>query len=509
MSVTPGAFNTARPAAGDAPVTSDSRAGRISGAPSRPRFALSRRTTPGPLLSSAGAMAAGTLLGAGTGVLFWSLAARTSDQHTLGQATTAVAVMTLVALVSGQPLAVTILRRLPPLLIRPVRLDVPAHSAAWPGAVPPARDPAAPVAVVAAAVCISAAAAVLLGGLAVLALPAVGLAGARDAGTGLVLVLAAATQAVGLVVDAAAVAARHGRLVVVRSACHGGGKLVALTALTLAAGAVAGPAAVLGTWALAGLASTVLALSRLRAALSANAEAVGRRRPPTGLRSVLAGAQVLRGGGAAQLTGILAASAAVQVLPILISAVSGPAAAGVFSLSWMVAGLLFMASTSLCSALLTTVAADLGGLRASVRQAVRWHALVLVPGVGVLALGAAGLLQLAGVHDAATGAPVLQVLAVSAVPNAAANCLVALLRAYERLAAVAISTCAGAVSTLLAAAVLTAGWGPTGTAAGWGAGQLVTTVVAAVFVLRTLRATRDHPRSGLSGSGSALARSVS
>jgi O-antigen/teichoic acid export membrane protein len=379
---------------------------------------------------SVGVMAS-TILASATGWLFWVVATHRWPTSQIGVATSLVAALTSIALIAGQPIATTMLLRVPRSRHREDLLV------------------AGLVVAIAIALAESAVAiAVLPGNVAVV----------RTVGLALLFAVGAAAAAAGIVLDAGSLAIRKPEYMVGRNGLHGGGKLLLLIAVAIPAGLVSGPFAVVGVWATLSVATSLWEWDRWR-------RAAGPRLEARTAASRRAGYAELKEGFGLQVVGTLGGSLPPQVLPILVVGILGKDQAGWFSITWLVGSLCFMISPAVCQALLAEGSLRPTELDRKTRTAVVLSAGLLLPPLLVYVFFGGAVLGLFGATYAAHGTTLLIVLAISAIPDLVTNVAVARYRVQGRLGAAAIVNTLIAVVAIGGAAwalhdhgILAAGW---------------------------------------------------
>jgi O-antigen/teichoic acid export membrane protein len=277
-----------------------------------------------------------------------------------------------------------------------------------------------------------------------------------------------AAQSVGATLDMAALALRSSRLAALRNTATAVLRLPVLFGVSVAAGSVGGSVAAVAASSTVSLASVVWLL-RVLGRLTNGSER------PAPLRTVFrdlgrgAGTQAFVAAG----TGLPA-----QVLPVVVVALAGTYAGGQFGVAWLVGSSCFMVAPMVCSSLLTEGARQTEHLATRVVHASFLIAALLAVPLAAYLLAGERILAVFGDGFGGGGAAVLSLLAMSALPNAALNVSVSVLRAHERLRSAAVSSMlAGAVS-LLGASLLVPSLGASGAALGWLVGQALGAVVA-------------------------------
>jgi O-antigen/teichoic acid export membrane protein len=108
---------------------------------------------------------------------------------------------------------------------------------------------------------------------------------------------------------------------------------------------------------------------------------------------------------------------AVFGLPLVVLALAGPESAATYGIAWQIAFALYLVVNGMGQSLVAHNATDPAGLRAAVRSMVVKSLTLLLPAVVVIAPGAYLVLWVFGEDYAETGAVLLALLALSAIPN--------------------------------------------------------------------------------------------
>jgi O-antigen/teichoic acid export membrane protein len=355
---------------------------------------------------SFGIMASTTLTSL-AGFLFYVIAAHRWPAGQVGVATSLVAALSTIALIAGQPIATTILLRIPRAAHRRHLLHAGLLSA----------------------MAISSVEAVI----AIVVLPS-SVHEVRTVGLGALFCVGAIATSAGIVLDASSLAIRRPQLMVIRNASFGAGKLLLLAVIAIPAGLVSGPVAVVGTWAALSVASCAwerhkwLAAERVATEADPVIDERGARR---------AGWAALRAGFGLQVIGVLGGSLPPQLLPILVVGILGTVYAGCFSITWLVGGLCFMISPAVCQALLAEGSLHPDELAKKVRAAAVLSSAILAVPLFVYVFAGNLVLGLFGHTYAVHGTTLLVILAVSAIPDLITNVAIARYRVQNRLGAAA------------------------------------------------------------------------
>ncbi|WP_345414747.1 phosphotransferase [Pseudonocardia xishanensis] len=171
-------------------------------------------------------------------------------------------------------------------------------------------------------------------------------------------------------------------------------------------------------------------------------------------------------------------------MPLLVLALTDPAATAVYGVVWQLAQTLFVVSSGMNQSMVAHGAADPAGADAARRRTVGRSLRLVVPGAVVLALGGPLVLAVFGDHYAREGAVVLALTSLAAIPYAVTSSMVgaARLRQWGRIqfgvpAAAAVLVIGGSV-------VLVPALGLAGAGLAWLVGQ---SLVAVVILLATAR----------------------
>jgi O-antigen/teichoic acid export membrane protein len=170
------------------------------------------------------------------------------------------------------------------------------------------------------------------------------------------------------------------------------------------------------------------------------------------------------------------------LVPLLVLRYLGDADNAYYYAAWTIAFSVKLLLTGMASALTVEAAYADHPFRALARSAGRLAAVVLLPAVGALVLGADLVLLLFGT-DYATAAPVLRFLALSILPSAVVALVVALDMARERFGTALFVTATGTSLALVADVVLLPAMGITGAGVGWLIGQCVAAALGVATLL--------------------------
>ncbi|WP_432546874.1 hypothetical protein [Kineococcus sp. SYSU DK004] len=425
------------------------------------------------LVSTSGYQALATLATAASGALFWVLAARSAPPEVVGTATVLVSAVSFLALAA--------LLGTPVWLVRAVSTaDGATDPVAGTGAAPGAgagwsRELDLALGATALAATVGAIAYLLLAPSAV-----AGLEVLRSPAAALVLVGTAVALTVSSVTDAAFVGLRATRWnLLLDGLGQGGAKLAVLLGLTAAAGTLdaTGMLGAVGCGAAVSALGSLLVL-RLRCRWRST-HRVDVRRDLALLRR--------RAGEAAGAHGAhLAVHAPTLLVPLVVLAERGAAAAGVVQLSFTAANVLFGTAYAVTAA--TLAEAGSAPLRTVLPRAGALLAVAVVPAAALLAWQAPAVLRLLGEEYAATGVGVLVAFALSAPCVAALDLTAVVLRARGRARAqLLVALSAGTVTVTAVVVGLAVGAGLAVVGAAWALGALTGTAVAVPLVVSGAR----------------------
>jgi O-antigen/teichoic acid export membrane protein len=184
--------------------------------------------------------------------------------------------------------------------------------------------------------------------------------------------------------------------------------------------------------------------------------------------------------------------ATVGLIPVVVASRVAAAATAYFYTAWLIAGMVDMIGINMGVSLTVEGAFEAAGLAANCRKALRKMATMLVPTAALVALLAPWGLRLFGPAYAAHGAPVLQLLAVAALPRAVSELYLGVLRAQSRTLLVAVIQGARCVLMLGLTVLLTGAMGTIGAGVAVLTSQAVVAVPISFGLWRLL--TSDRPR---------------
>jgi O-antigen/teichoic acid export membrane protein len=395
------------------------------------------------------------------GAAFWIIAAHHWSASQIGVASSLVAALTIVVILIGVPVSTLLLLRMPSSEHRRVLFEEALVSTA----------------------AVTAVAAVI----AVLVLPT-NLSSVRNVLVAVFFISGCIAGACGMVVDGASIAVRRPGLMVRRSAIVGFGKLAALATLAVLLTRASAPATVVGVWACASVAATVVVASLWMRASTRPDER------PVRARSL----GVLARGLAPITTGALGGSLPPQILPVIVITTLGRTPSAWFNLTWLVASLCFMISPSVCQALLAEGAHSPHEIQDKTRTSLFLSSALLAGPVLVYLLAGRRILDVFGPQYGRHGSTLLAILAISAIPDMITNIGVANLRVREHLwASAAVNVCIALVA-VVGTALAIGRFGINGAGWAWLAAELFGCLVLAaiMIVLRTQKVRAVAEASG-------------
>jgi O-antigen/teichoic acid export membrane protein len=174
-----------------------------------------------------------------------------------------------------------------------------------------------------------------------------------------------------------------------------------------------------------------------------------------------------------------------NLMPLVVTAVAGPAANAGYALAWAVSLPLYAFAASIGMSLVLHGSREGASLPDLERKAALQGARVLLPSVLVAVALAPEILTLFGSGYSAAATTVLRLLALSAVPYFVLTLAISVARIERRLGPAVVAWAAQALLALGLAAPLVSGLGVTGAGVAWFASQC--TVAAVVLALRVRR----------------------
>jgi O-antigen/teichoic acid export membrane protein len=175
---------------------------------------------------------------------------------------------------------------------------------------------------------------------------------------------------------------------------------------------------------------------------------------------------------------------AIYFTPLLILARLGAAANAHYYLPAQIAYALYLVSSNVTDALVAEGSTAPKDLATRVRRNGAQVALLMVPGVTGLVLGAPLIMHVFGSGYAGDSITTLQLLALSAAPNAVSTMVIAVAHVRQRMWLVVVLQTVMAGLTLGVGFLLMDSHGVVGVAMGWLVAQCVTAVLAVAFTLR-------------------------
>jgi O-antigen/teichoic acid export membrane protein/aminoglycoside phosphotransferase len=195
----------------------------------------------------------------------------------------------------------------------------------------------------------------------------------------------------------------------------------------------------------------------------------------------LAGARQIRRFVAADYVGGLFWIASSTLLPIVVTERLGASANAYYTLAWVMTMPLYLATANIGSSLVVSAITERGRLREYARAIFGQTLRVVVPAALAVSLFAPLVLRVFGGNYASEAAPVLRLLALSAIPNVVCVIYLSVWRAEQRLSLL-VSVRAIQFTAVVACSIALLGpYGIKGPAIAW---LVVQTIVAASLVLR-------------------------
>lgn len=208
--------------------------------------------------------------------------------------------------------------------------------------------------------------------------------------------------------------------------------------------------------------------------------------------------QLMRFVGADYIGGLFSLMAT-ALLPIIVHDQAGASMNAYFYQPWMIASSLQIVTVNLAASMTVEAATEQQNVHLFGRRVLRHGAMILVPIVGVILIGAPFLLRIFGAAYATEGTTLLRLLALAVLPNLVNMLFIGIARVQKRmglLIAIQASLC---VIGLALSLLLLPRYGITGIGIAWLVGQGVVAVVLLVtqrFTLRRPESSRssDHDR---------------
>jgi O-antigen/teichoic acid export membrane protein len=303
-------------------------------------------------------------------------------------------------------------------------------------------------------------------------------------------VLMGAAAAINLITDAVFIAFRRAEVNALVDGGIGGLTKLLLLPVTAASGAYGLYLASVGGFAVAAIASLILFWTLLHV------------RPR--LRGTLAVMRpLLRFSGANYLGGVFTLAPAL-VVPLIVLARLGASTAAYYYVAFQLANLVFAGGYAVTQTFLAEGGHGEEELKTLTRRAARMLAITTLPACLVVAVGAPVLLDLFGRSYSSRGTDVLILMSLAAIPVAALNWLVTILRLFKQLAAVALSNGVYAFAVCGLSWVL-APHGLSFVGVAWLGGALIGAAFAAIAVAFGSGAESRHHDSPNRGRSSAAA----
>src|SRR4051812_8475474 len=211
------------------------------------------------------------------------------------------------------------------------------------------------------------------------------------------------------------------------------------------------------------------------------------------------GGRALRRYLAADFAGATAWMAAVNLLPVVVTATAGATTNAYFALAWAVSFPLYSLGANVGTSLVLHGAADRAALPTLVRKAAVQGTLVVAPAVAVLVVFAPVILSLFGAEYAQHGTTLLRLLALGALPSLVQCLGVSVARVERRLRPAIVALWANAVLSLALAVPFLHAFGVAGPGLAWLVGM-----VAAAGCLVVACGPRRLGLLPAAGSGSSL-----
>lgn len=413
------------------------------------------------LLQSAATLAASSVVTAGLGFVYWAVAARTFTAFDVGEASTAISAMSLLAPLTMLGLGTLVMVQLP--------------------AMQQGRST-----LVASATVVSGAAASLVALAAALLLPSgyLGIANiGHRPGSTLIFVALVATQSMGLVLDQALLAVLGGGIQLARNMIQATVKLVLLVVLAFTL-ARYGPLTILMSWLLA----NVLSIAAIAVVLLRRHNVPLRRIAPR--PSALRGMHFDAAKHHALNTSLMAPYFA---MPIIANVILGSENAAYLYATWSLAGFVFFMPISLATALFASGARDAGTFVLEFRFTLRIAlAICAVANVAIVFLGGV-VLNIFGRAYAENGHTVLMLLALGGFGLIVKDHHFTLARVMDRVGREAMLMAVLGLLEIVGAIVGAYRGGLLGLSLGWLAAIAVEVLVCGPLVLRAYRGKVDIP----------------
>jgi O-antigen/teichoic acid export membrane protein len=197
---------------------------------------------------------------------------------------------------------------------------------------------------------------------------------------------------------------------------------------------------------------------------------------------------------AGDYSGALCVLATGNLVPVLVAARISIQSVAYFYMAWVIAGIVNMIGVNMAMSLTVEGSFEAATLAANCRKALRKMTQILLPSAGAVALLAPWGLRLFGPAYAANGAPVLELLALAALPSAVIELYLGALRAKSRTTLVALIQAVRGVLMLGLTLVLTGAVGTIGAGVAVVSSQGVVAVLISFGLWRVLAGDRRQLR---------------
>jgi O-antigen/teichoic acid export membrane protein len=203
------------------------------------------------------------------------------------------------------------------------------------------------------------------------------------------------------------------------------------------------------------------------------------------------GWQQLRAGFPLQVVGTLGGSLPPQILPLIVITILGSTKSSWFSITWLLGGLCFMISPAVSQALLADASHNPEQLRSKTQFAAIVSLAILIPPMLIYLFAGRYVLTIFGSTYAVHGRLLLEILAISAIPDLITNIGVASYRVQNRLGRAAAINGSIALVTLVGCVWLLPREGIDGAGWSWTLGQLCGCLVLTLCVGADRRRSRS------------------
>ncbi len=196
-------------------------------------------------------------------------------------------------------------------------------------------------------------------------------------------------------------------------------------------------------------------------------------------------------------------SAAIGLMPVIMLSILGPSASGYLYISWTIAYTLYLVSIGVGMSFVTETSKSPERIVEFARKMIKHSLRIVAPLAFLIALAAPFVLRIYGPAYSNHATRLLQLLALSAIPNAVTATYLSITRVQRRMKAVIVTTAALAAGVMVISVTLAPLIGVAAVGVGWFVAQ---SAVAAVLLLGELRTVwlpyvhADRVRSALSRS---------